>query len=653
MDVIKSLADRAGSLQQSVAASVQNFPRPFGQPQHGGDHPGHRMAAVSGNHKFKFSLHFERRSDCEALCQTGVLVATAIKRGDGGAPVPCVYRWQRRFGSHALDIPGVVGDRYCVSADDIGMEVVCLAKAQAQHLGEACGVFGPFEVDPITQMNLENWLASGQSSFPARLDGEDSAQPRDLQIRVSADSVKVVTPGWADSRGKAPYIADFPNVQLDPVERTRFSLELADDPEMTYRFTALSRTSRDTIALLTRCFHAQRFVAHSFIINNLYQNPATPGAHLTCVQVRAQDFDVKKVVARFGNQLQRTVVQVRLLEEAVGAARQRRKDLVDQLTETTTSFTEAIEHIHEQIASSEARCTGSCRATEEPRVQLFGAKDEWRRLNMEYQDTQKRIDELNIEKRQGGGVVNGSAVPNERLLTLRGECRDLRAQLDRLCGGAAARDGAGGNRHLLALGERRRSEELRRLLHDKTSLTSELEELRINSARLEQDKNDLIDKTMAAKQLLDKCQDANLDAPTASPEHMRQVAQLKATYHAAMVERNRISGKVDQMERELEAAKFQREARLDQLIEKNARLLQERDRLEQERCRVAGLYEQTVSDLGVAGGSQPAQASQRAADWDVFGKLSAEMAEQRMRLHRANAEHRLLGERLEKLASAT
>merc|ERR1712232_289610 len=161
-------------------------------------------------------------------------------------------------------------------------------------------------------MNLENLISSGATSFPARhCRDQDDPHPRDLQIRVTQDFVKVVHPG-AD-RGSnevmAPYSADFPKVILHPSDTCKFRLELSEDPEQCYKFQALSRTSRDLIALLIRCFHARKYVATSFILSRLFQNPATPGAPLTSVQ--AQDFDLQGLGDRLGKELDRTVGHLR------------------------------------------------------------------------------------------------------------------------------------------------------------------------------------------------------------------------------------------------------------------------------------------------------------------------------------------------------
>merc|ERR1719195_143786 len=119
---------------------------------------------VSGQPSYHFSLHFEPRSEGGGLCQTGVLVATATTRSDGGQPVSINCRWKRRIGSNLIEIPGIHGCMYHTSADDIGMDIVCHAEpADSSNQGQAIGELGSFELDPITRMSLEENLISSRT----------------------------------------------------------------------------------------------------------------------------------------------------------------------------------------------------------------------------------------------------------------------------------------------------------------------------------------------------------------------------------------------------------------------------------------------------------------------------------------------------------
>eukprot|EP00913_Durusdinium_trenchii_P011317 g10629.t1 len=114
----------------------------------------------------------------------GVLVASA--RDAEGRPLPLTCRWRRRIGSHTVEIPGITSSMYHASADDVGMQIICLAEPEGhRQLGVAQAVIGPFELDPITRMSLENIVSSGASRFPVRhFRDQNDPHPRDLQIHV-------------------------------------------------------------------------------------------------------------------------------------------------------------------------------------------------------------------------------------------------------------------------------------------------------------------------------------------------------------------------------------------------------------------------------------------------------------------------------------
>merc|ERR1719387_2550331 len=167
---------------------------------------------------------------------------------------------------------------------DIAVEVEPTDGAQREgHTGIARGEVGPFELDPVTRLSLKNAICNGGTTFLVqhfRNEDFSDPQPRDLQIHVMQDYVKVVHPSGERSGREvaAGYVADFPRVVLHPLDTSKFRLELSENPDHVYLFGALSRTNRDLIALMVRCFHARRYVSTSLILGALFQNPATPGA---------------------------------------------------------------------------------------------------------------------------------------------------------------------------------------------------------------------------------------------------------------------------------------------------------------------------------------------------------------------------------------
>lgn len=638
MQALRDLFGGGGDVNlQSVGDALRDLPQQFlRRASQAGDGPGQRRAPVSGNHRFHFVLQFEPRSEGGGLCQTGVLVASAYTGTDERSSMPIMCQWKRRIGAHLIEIPNINGTMYHTSADDIGMEIVCQASVTGDpSLGTALGIMGPFELDPITRLSLENLIVSGVSSFPARhCRNEDDPQPRDLQIRVTMDFVKVVHPG-ADrgaSEVSAPYTADYPKVVLHPVDTNKFTLFLTDEQEKTYRFQALSRTSRDLIALLVRCFHARKYVGTSFILSRLFQNPATPGAPLTSVE--ATDFDLSSLVERLGRELNRTVSQLEVVERVVRNANAEKGELQAQLRETIGSYTEAIEKLHTQLANAKGGPAARLR------VQLHEARSSHSNLQLELQEVRQQIDEETRLAPSGAGMGGPSSA---ELDELREEIQQLRMRIS----------ASEGDQHDQNKRDLTRAEELRRLRADVEMLNSEKEGLEHNNVQADKEKAELIDNFIYVKGCLDKLQMASLETPAASPEHERQVAQLKATYAQVLEERNRVAVRVDALDRDREKQKQQRESALERLMNANARLLEERDRLEKEKARISELYQQTMGAMGAvaatasaAGGAGGHGPCDRAA----LEALRAELAEKTETLGKREQEGESLRQRLRKLA---
>lgn len=624
---------------QAISESLrEQFWRGAGRSSDGS----HHRASVSGDHRFHFMMQFEPRSDGGGLCQTGVLEAKAFTGSDERGALNITCQWMRRIGAHVIEIPSITGARYHASADDIGMEIVCRATCPGDaSVGQAIGVLGPFELDPITRMSLENLLASGASSFPARHCRDDDPHPRDLQIRVTQDVVKVVHPGPShigSSEVCVPYTADFPKVVLHPIDPCKFTLMLNEEADKTYRFQALSRTSRDLIALLIRCFHSRRYVATTFILSRLFQNPATPGAPMTSVQ--AGDFDIASLAERLAKELNRTVSQLEVVERVVRNANAEKGELQAQLRETIASYTDAIEKLHTQL--SNARGGPAARL----RVQLHEARNMHTNLQLELQEVRQQLaDEEALSRSHAeadGARGPGTAVAEVE--TLRSEIEQLRLRIS----------ASEGDQHDQTKRDLTRAEELRRLRADVEMLNSEKEGLEHNNLQADKEKAELIENFIYVKGCLDQLQMASLETPAASPEHERQVAQLKATYSQVVEERNRLAARVDALDRDREKQKQQKESALERLVNANAHLLEERDRLEREKARISELYQRTMGAMGALPGASAAPGGDDAARCDpaAFEALTAELAEKRRLLAEREREGESLRQRLRKLAMA-
>lgn len=629
---------------QSIADSLRNLHqilRTGGQ----GEAEGQRKGTVSGDHNFRFSLNFEPRSEVAGLCQTGVLVATVTSSEDSQVALPVTYKWQRRVGARLVNIPGIKTNMYHTSADDIGFQIICEAtlRGHPSLRGTATGVIGPFAVDPITRMNVETHLSapSGTSSFPARhVRHDNDRHPRDLQIKVSQDFVKVVHPGAerGQSEVSASYTADYPRVLIRSDTTCGFRLELSEDPDKAYMFQALSRTSRDFMSMLIRSYHARRYVATSFVLSRLFQNPATPGAPLTSVE--SEDFDVQGLSVRLGKELNRTVEQLDVVERVVRNATLEKCELQVQLRETIGSYTDAIEKLHAHLALAQGGSNAKLQ------LQLHETRSNTSKLQLELQEHRSLINELGQTAPVGGGAGSDA-----ELEALRTEIQQLRNRISSLQG----------NQHDQSKRDITRQEEKRRLRADVDMLTHEKEALEANVHQADKEKADLVDNFMYVKDKLDELQMQSLSTPAASPEHQRQVAQIKAAYSQVAEERNRLSQKVDALDRERERQKHQREAALERIMTANARLLEDKDKLERERTRLSELYERTIGALGVFHKASPAagaggdgggkaEADEGPCDQMALDALLSELEITNKQIEKAAQESEALRTRLRRLA---
>lgn len=601
------------------------------------DGPGQRNGRVQGDHQFRFDLHFEPRSEGGGLCQTGVLVAAATTAGrdSGGQPMPITCQWKRRIGEHLIDIPGIQGSMYHASADDIGMEIVCLAEPpNSVGQGKAMGVVGPFELDPITRLSLENLISSGGSRFPVRhFRNHDDPHPRDLQIHVTQDYVKVVHPGA--ERGSellVNYTADYPRVVIHPLDTCKFSLELGEAADHIYQFVALSRTSRDLIALLIRCFHARRYIATSLILGSLGQNPATPGAPLT--SLNKDRFDIHMLIGRLGKELDRNVGMLAQVHRKVRNATAEKKESQEQLRETITSYTDAIEKLHQQLN----------KAGPDAAVQwkVHDAKATNSKLQLDLGDLMQRIaDEFPDGLGQFADEAKQAQASAEEE-ALKSEIEELRKNIGELAGDAV------NNVQI----DTTRSAELTRLRRDVDMLNGEKRELDTNLIESEKEKQDLIDNFLTVKKDLDNLQMASLNSSSASPETERHLASLRVKHDEALAERNRIAARLEAVDRDREKQKQQREATLERVMVQNTKLLEDRDRIEKEKGRVSELYQATMGAMGALSEAAAPGASPGA---DAGGAVSVEVLREELRqktelLAKREQESESLRSRLRKLA---
>lgn len=533
----------------------------------------------------QFALRFEPRSAGGGLCHTGVLVATCHSVA-GGAALPIQCRWKRRIGMHEVDIDGIDRDQYHLSADDIGVEVVCQASStEGAPRGGGTGVIGPVKLDPNTRMSLEQLVASGMGPFPVRhYRNVDDHHPREVMIRVTPEGVKVIHPGAARGNDGVSvcYCADFPRIVLHPTNQQMFTLELSDDPEHCFCFVALSRCSRDLIALLIRSFHSRQYVARTFLLSRMTQNPATPGAPFHVPRDNIQ-YDLNALSGRIARELQRTVRELLLLSRYSCNQEKEKHALQEQLRETIQSYTEAIEQMHQQVASAGGGQAGYLH------LQLHDARAVYSQLQLEMQELKPQLEEAQLLE-AGASPLPPSGVHTAEVAAIRGDIANLRASIAALASTSRSAPS--------------RSAEIGRLLQDVEVLRKEKDELQRCAKQAESDKKDLVENFLYIKGCFDKLQMASVQAPTSEPEAEREVAQLKAAYDQAVDERNRYAVRFEALERDREKQKGSRESAVERMMIVNSRLIEERDQLEREKARISELYARTVGVTGL-----PAKAS--------------------------------------------
>lgn len=149
--------------------------------------------------------------------------------------------------------------------------------------GIAFGEFGPIELDPSARQTLEQVLGTGGSQFPVNIlmkqeSTDEDPDEIDGKIYVNSHVIKIVfqdmkavqsmiqnaySGASKDEVLSLKYTIDYPRVELHPFDTRKFKIFYADHKvDAKYEFNrcielrALSRQSRDLIALLIKCFSA-------------------------------------------------------------------------------------------------------------------------------------------------------------------------------------------------------------------------------------------------------------------------------------------------------------------------------------------------------------------------------------------------------------
>ena len=241
----------------------------------------------SGTYNFQFNL--KTQENTQNL--TTNLVVEAFEK-ETTLPIAIKCKWFRVKGPRSYHIEEISGNVYQISAEDIS----CTIKVEATPIdddfykGTALAQYGPVTPEPSQRQSLENILGTGGCRFPVSLRREE--KDRDLHpeeeeenealLIVGSNVLKLDVNGEDGKRQtllKLKYTIDYPKMEMDPLNTRKFKLHYTDDVlelkgnyeklDKVVLMKALSRQSRDLIALSIRCFSALTYYNNSKIIENL------------------------------------------------------------------------------------------------------------------------------------------------------------------------------------------------------------------------------------------------------------------------------------------------------------------------------------------------------------------------------------------------
>jgi len=523
---------------------------------------------VRGDHSFNFTLQ------CQGgvMHQTAILMAKATDDAGGSLGLRCT--WSRKVGGEWLEIPGEDDQNYQVSADDVGTSVrVDAYCTTAGWSGKARGELGPFELDPSTARSLDNVIGAEGSKFPVRFhQSGDSSGGSDLVVHVMADEVKVQQHNSASAKEKtARYSADYPRVTMTPKDTVRFDLELR--PSRVFQLSALSRTSRDLIALAVRAFHARRFVATSFVLQQMHQDPSDPGRAPT--RERSAIIDLNGLVLGGSSQLRFALEQSTVSRGSLLKQQNEMASVSAQLEDTISSYSKMIANLQASLGDGgpgvppellKQRVSQAQTASATLAGELAQVKNQ---IEVEA-DAGPDDDDMDGP---GGPRVRGGGDPAAQ--TLRNEAQALTAMLR----------------------ERERDVEAFRNRASASSSSADGPE----RAAVERTQQELTTLQEQRRSLMARLEVAQASGSAPSPAVEQVVRRLQQELEQAAGERVAMARRADQLSKELEKSKSNQEGTMQRLMAANARLLEEKEKLEREIKQVSELYDSTVRQLGVGG----------------------------------------------------
>mmetsp|Transcript_34962 Transcript_34962/g.62990 ORF Transcript_34962/g.62990 Transcript_34962/m.62990 type:complete len:662 (+) Transcript_34962:86-2071(+) len=655
-EITSSLQDNANL--QKLKENLQELPKRWLTRLDQNASQDYLLGSVSG----ECNYHFTFKLEGGGLLQTGVLVASAESTPSGGLPVPLKCRWKRRVGDLPMEIPGVTSNMYQISADDVGTDI-CVEAQPADmddgHHGVVVGEIGPFELDPATRRSLDNALGLGGSRFTvmqSRLPGEPAApnSRQDLVIQVSTEGVRVSPVQGKEGREVyAEYSGDYPRVIIHPLDTSKFQLVLSGSK--TFHLIALSRTSRDLIALTIRCFHAKKYLSTATILQELLpvQQPLAAGSPLPAANGR---LDSCIVLERLSKELNRSMQQKEISEKVLRNTNHEKKQLQAQLMETISGFTEVIEGLNDQ-------CPEGLTTTGGPPASVDRLQDQLREVSYQNQALQAELHNMrcHLEKLQDSrqameaksrSAKNAGAGPEAQVHQLKDERDMLKVRLEELSSSSATLQQQDTQDQV-------HTQELKRHRQDVESLHNQKEELRRQLQDQDKERQELQDNFLYVKSQLDKVQMKQAQGD-GSADGERELQRHRQTLDSVLEERSRLAHRLESVLRDAEKEKAYHEQSVERVMTANGRLMEERDRTAKEVERLSRLYAESVNQLQgdlnqtnmTSGIFRTDSGSSPLADPAVVAKVQGQLAEVEEAIRSKEQENESLKNRIRKLAVA-
>jgi len=519
-----------------------------------------------------------------------IKIAVATK---DGRPCDCGWKWSRQLRGSKSVILGANESTYRVSADDIGCEII--AKATHNLSGEVVvGRAGPFSLDPSTASALSSTVSSGASRFPVRYFEANSSQPSDLLVQVKQDQVIVQQHSAAGMKEKGTkYSGDFPRVLLHPSDPVKFKLQLGES--RIFHLEALSRTSRDLIVLAIRAFHVRRHIECTILLRS------------AAVGVSTDDFPFASSQSAAARNLQLATAELSAVEEQMVKYKAEKSSVEAQLEETIQSYTQVINNLQAHLAGS-AESSGDLR----------------RRLQASQQDSLQLQSEIAHVRSQIAAEEN----PDEMDLDGPG--------LPRLCGESTDARAVLREQNEMCIAKLRQLEHRIAEAQQQPQPATPAEQAAV--ARITADLENLRQSIRAAR--------GALDATSRS-------ISLPDDLSKARRERDLMAQRANELSRELEKNKGSQEGTMQRLMAANARLLEDKERLDAEVKQISTLYESTVSQLAASRHGVGAAQHQPGPSASEVSGLSAQLAARQATLSRLQQEQAVMKTRARELAAVT